>query len=217
MSSDDAPGRSLRPPLPAAPRPPKKKRKKPAMPRRRGLDLLVPRHDLPERSRDSLVAVAKLGKVWGVRGDITVRLYNPDSDLAWVADAVHLHGEACPLQWVSVKRWDDKGGKLVVQFEGFHNPQDAKALTHLEILVPVEDLTEPEDDELFVHELIGMQVQDEVRGDIGNIVQVLPIGPNDLWVVRGEGKGETMIPAVGQFVRSVDREARVVHVLYEEE
>jgi 16S rRNA processing protein RimM len=185
------------------------------VPHPRGLDLLVLREDLPERSVDSLVAVAKLGKAWGVRGELTVRLYNPDSDLAWAADAVHLRGEAFPLAWVSVQGWEDKAGKLLVKFEGVNTPHDAKALIHLEILVPAEDLSEADEDEVFVHELLGMAVIDEKRGDIGRIVNVLTIGPNDVWVVQGDT--ETMIPAVGQFVRSVDREARVVHVLYEEE
>ncbi len=200
------PGQALSPPLPRSDR---------GFPQPRGLDRLVLREDLPERSLDSLVAVAKLGKVWGVHGEITVRLYNEDSDLAWTADAVHLRGEAFPLAWVSVERWQDKSGKLLARFEGVHTPQDARALTHLEVLVPKEDLSEPEDGEVFVHELMGMRVVDAKRGDIGEIVNVLSIGPNDVWVVRG--RGETMIPAVAQFVQEVDREVRVVRVLYEEE
>ncbi len=200
------PGKAIRPPIVRHDRGPLKQR---------GLDRLVLRDDLPERSVDTLVAVGRIGKAWGVRGELTVRLYNPDSDLAWAADAVHLRGEAFPMAWVSVQRWEDKAGKLVVKFEGVHNPQDARDLIHLEILVPREDLGEPDEDEIFVHELMGMRVVDEKRGDIGAIAHVISIGPNDVWVVEGET--ETMIPAVGKFVRSVDREARVVHVLYEEE
>ena len=196
------------------PRPPAPKHDR-GTPPSGGLDRLVLREGLPERSPDSLVAVAKLGKAWGLHGEIVVRLYNEDSDLAWAADAVHLRGDDFWAPWVSVKRWKDRGGKLMVRFDGVHSPQDACALTHLEILVPREDLTAPEDDEVFVHELLGMRVLDERRGDIGEIVDVISIGPNDVWVVRGAT--ESMIPAVGKFVREVDREARVVRVLYEEE
>jgi 16S rRNA processing protein RimM len=212
----DLPGNALRPPFPRKPAPKKRPPKRNAgfaMPR--GLDCLVLREDLPARTVDSLVPVAKLGKTFGIRGEITVRLYNPDSDLAWAADAVHLRGEAFPMAWVSVQRWEDKGGKLLAKFEGVHNPQDARALTHLEVLVPTEDLSEPEDDELFVNELLGMRVIDEKRGDIGTIAQVLTIGPNDVWVVQGDV--ETMIPAVAQFVHDIDREARVARVFYEVE
>lgn len=204
-----------RPPAPGGAKGPPPSKSDPGPASQQGLSRLVLREGLPERSPESLVAVARLGKTWGLHGELAVRLYNEDSDLAWAADAVHLRGERFSAAWASVARWKDRGGRLMVRFEGINSPQAARALTHLEILVPREDLSAPETDEIFVHELLGMRVVDEKRGELGEIVDVISIGPNDVWVVRG--RTETMIPAVGQFVREVDREARVVRVLYEEE
>lgn len=181
----------------------------------RGLDRLVLCPKFDYYADDELIAVGKIGKTWGVRGHVTVRLHNADSELEWVADVIHLKGEGFPRAAVSVDDWQDKGGKLVARFEGIDNPQDARALTHLEVLAPFEDLPEAEEDEVYVHELVGMRVIDELRGDLGVIENVFFAGANDVWVVKGAE--ETLLPAIAQVVKSIDREAREVHVLFEME
>jgi|GEM_PF-1015473 len=200
-----APGKQLIPPL-------KKKPRKPPRPGPRGLDLLVVHGDRAV-DRDDLISVAKIGKAWGIRGDLVIRPHNPDSDYSWAADLLWLQGEAFPLACVGVHRWSDKGSKVVVQFDGIDNPQDARALTHLEIMVPRSDLPAPDENEIYVHELMGMVVVDEVRGELGVIIDVFTTAANDVWVIRGDE--EHMIPAVPSIVLEVDRDTRRIRVHYE--
>ncbi len=182
----------------------------------RGRDLLIILEDVAPLGRDELVPVGKLGKVWGVRGALTVRLYNADSDLEWAdADVQWLRGAGFKAAPVAVDRWQDKGGKLLITFENVTSPQDAKALTGLELLAPAAALPELEDpDEVYVHELHGMTVVDDVRGELGTLQAVFRTGANDVWVVR-DGKGETLIPAIKDVVLEIDREARRIRVHYE--
>ena len=116
---------------------------------------------------------------------------------------------------VEIDRWQTKGSLVLLRPVGITAPQLAKALTGFEILVPPDDLPEIEDeDEFYVHELMGMTVVDTERGELGTIREVFTAGANDVWVVRG-GPEEVLIPAVKQFVLEVDREARRVTVRYE--
>lgn len=176
----------------------------------RGPDLLVERHDVVF-DRTELVPVAKLGRPWGLHGAITVRLHNPNSEVSWAEDVVWLTGEAFPLQAVEVERWEDKGGKLLIRFGGVRSPEDARTLTHLELLVPGVWLPEPDEDEHYVTDLIGLRVVDEERGELGTIKDVFPTGGADVWVIQGP-PGETLIPAVKEFVKTVDHEAGLVTV-----
>jgi 16S rRNA processing protein RimM len=186
------------------------------IPRPRGRDLLVECPEEAFRGADELVAVATLGKAWGIRGDSTVRPHNPDSELSWIDDVVWLHGEGFPTRPVEVAAWQDKGGKLLARFEGIHTPQDASSLTHLQLLVPAEWLPEADQDEHYVHNLIGLQVVDEIRGPLGAIADVFATGAHDVWVVKGPA-GEELIPAVRQFVLEVNEEEGVIRVRYEVE
>lgn len=181
----------------------------------RGLDLLRIREDLSSRGKASLIRVARLGKTWGVHGHLIVRLDNPDSDQTWRDQVVWLQGEAWPMAPVEVDKWKAKGDRLLIRLAGITSPEDSKALTGLELWVPRESLPEPELDEHYVQDLLGMKVIDELRGELGHIAQVFPAGAADVWVVRSP-EGEHMIPAVSDFVISVDRDARVITVRYEE-
>ena len=182
-------------------------------------DRLSLRHDLtpPRDEWDQLVPVAKLGKTWGVHGDLTVRLYNSDSELAWAADVLCLRGDGFPLVAVEIDRWQSKGNAVLLRPVGIDSPEVAKALVGLEILVPPEDLPPTEgDDEFYVHELIGMVVVDTIRGELGTIRDVFSTGSNDVWIVRGP-QGEELIPFVSTVVHNVDREARTASVTFEVE
>lgn len=190
------------------------------MARRRGADAVARGLDrlrvVEDRAIEDPVAVAKLGRPWGVHGDIAVRVHNPDSDLAWTADHVALRGPGFPLAVVEGVTWSDKGHVLVARFEGIDSPEDAAALTHLEVLVPRAAIPAPEsDDEFLVHDLLGVEVVDDVQGSLGRITAVFPTGANDVWVVRDDAGRETLIPAVHTVVLSVDIAARRAVVHYE--
>ena len=172
-------------------------------------DLLPPREE-----RGRLVPVAKLGKTWGVRGHNTVRPYNADSELTWAADVMFVRGDGFPLAAVEVDEWKVKGNRILIQLVGIRTPELARQLVNLELLCDPDDLPPAEEDEIYVHELLGMAVIDTERGLLGTVKDVMSTGSNDVWVVRGKA-GETLIPAVKDFVLSIDREAREIQVRYE--
>jgi 16S rRNA processing protein RimM len=162
-----------------------------------------------------LVEVAILGKTWGVRGDITVRLHNLDSEMEWTRDQVWLEGPGLPQGAVEVADWQAKGSKVLVRFEGVDSPEDAQALVGCKVLVPAPWLGETQDGELFVRDLLGMEVTDVVKGHLGRVVDVFDAGEIDVWVVLGP-QGETLVPATRDFVLEVDREARRILCRYDE-
>jgi 16S rRNA processing protein RimM len=176
--------------------------------------LLCEREDLGFKSTEELVTVGRLGRPWGVRGAINLRLHEPDDALSWARDVVWLEGEAFPSCAVDVAQFYDKGSKVLIQFTGVNSPEDVSALTHLDVRVPRDWLPEPGEDEHFVQDLLGMEVIDEVRGTLGTIERVFTTGANDVWVVRGPG-GEELIPAIKEVVVAVDEAARTVRVRFE--
>jgi 16S rRNA processing protein RimM len=65
--------------------------------------------------------------------------------------------------------------------------------------------------EYFVHDVLGLAVREESGTDLGTIADVLRYPASDVYVVRGE-RGEILIPAVKEFVQSVDLPARTMTV-----
>ena len=56
-----------------------------------------------------------------------------------------------------------------------------------------------------------MSVVDEARGVLGEIVEVIVTGANDVWVVDGPF-GEVLLPVIDDVVLDVDEEARTAQV-----
>ena len=63
----------------------------------------------------------------------------------------------------------------------------------------------------FVHDVLGLAVREEGGGDLGTVADILRYPASDIYVVRGD-RGEILIPAVKEFVRSVDLGTRTMTV-----
>ncbi|PKQ17358.1 MAG: 16S rRNA processing protein RimM [Actinobacteria bacterium HGW-Actinobacteria-7] len=88
----------------------------------------------------------------------------------------------------------------------------AMSLVGREVLVRTDALPatwfeEAPEDELFD----GFSVWDEIHGDLGEIVETIFTGANDVWVLAGP-LGEILIPVIDQVVLDIDEEAGSIKV-----
>ena len=77
--------------------------------------------------------------------------------------------------------------------------------------MPRERLPEPEDDEVYVHDLIGLAVHLADGSCLGEIVDVVDYGAGALIDVRIEGRRDTvLIPFADQYVLAAEEDRIVV-------
>ena len=80
------------------------------------------------------------------------------------------------------------------------------------LMVPVEELSAPDEGEVFAHELVGMQLIDADAGTpIGEVVEFYEL-PQGLLIEFKSASGLASLPFVEEFVDAVDRDARTIHV-----
>ncbi len=60
------------------------------------------------------------------------------------------------------------------------------------------------DDEFFLHDLVGLAVEDEAGVPRGTVVEVMDLPMHRVLVVRGGDGTDTLVPDVPAFVASVD-------------
>jgi 16S rRNA processing protein RimM len=87
----------------------------------------------------------------------------------------------------------------LVKLSGFDDLDASRAICGCELLAQEADLPEgwdaaPQDDDF-----IGRAVEDQQRGALGTIVEVIFTGANDVWVVQGPF-GEILIPVIDDVV-----------------
>jgi 16S rRNA processing protein RimM len=100
------------------------------------------------------------------------------------------------------------GNTLLVKLQGVSDRDAANAFKGKQVSVPREQLPEPEENEYYWSDLIGLAVTNQQQEALGVIVDVFETGANDVLVVKQEIAGqrsrERLIPFISQVVLEVD-------------
>lgn len=150
--------------------------------------------------RERWVELGVIGKPHGVRGEVRLFLHNPQSELLSHCQALLLRQphDAAPVPYALLSMREAGGGMRIVAFADIADRDAAEALKGAVVVVARDDLPPPEDDEFYVHDLIGMAVWcDGVR--IGEIISSRP--QSDVEIVTVETEAYTVeIPLVDVYV-----------------
>jgi 16S rRNA processing protein RimM len=159
---------------------------------------------------DELVLLGKVTAPHGVRGYLRVFLFSGNADTLLSADAVVLKGTGGEKVY---KLSDTKvhGKKVLVMFEGFDDINLVLPLVGQEIYVPKAQLPVLEEGEYYWHDLLGMKVYSVEDELLGELVEVVATGSNDVFVVRTTD-GELFIPATEEVVKNLDFSRGIMRV-----
>ncbi len=160
------------------------------------------------------LVVGRISRPHGVRGELAVEVRTDDPELRLTAGAVLSTDPAAagPLT-IATTRWHS--GRLLVQFEGLKDRNEADQLRGVLLVVDsaeLEDVADP--DEFRDHQLIGLAVLTMDGEQVGEVTDVLHYG-QDILVVAGHGEragAEIMIPFVTAMVPEVNVAAGLVRI-----
>lgn len=115
-----------------------------------------------------------------------------------------------PVEIVSVR---PVGAELLIRLSDVVDRTQAETQAGARILVDRSLFPEPEPDEYYHFELIGMTALDEQGNTLGRLDEIIELPGADVYVIRGGERGELMVPAIGAFVGPIDRQSRRFTVL----
>jgi 16S rRNA processing protein RimM len=162
--------------------------------------------------------VGRVRRAHGIRGELVVEpLTDEPAEVFAPGRLVTLGSRAgdplVPRRHLQVIRSSPFKGGLIVAFEGLADRSTAEVLREHTLLVPESEITPPGEGEVFLHDLVGMQVV-HVNGDaIGRVIEVFEM-PQGLIieVQRNVGGGSVMLPFDEHTVTELDQEQRVIRV-----
>lgn len=104
---------------------------------------------------------------------------------------------------------------VILKFKGWERIEDAQPYLKKPLLVTREHAVKLKKNEYFIADLVGMEVFDEDEQRLGELINVIQTGANDVYEVSREGEKSLLIPAIRQCILSVDVEGRrmSVHLL----
>jgi 16S rRNA processing protein RimM len=171
----------------------------------------------PEPVDVSLIALAKIGRPYGLAGAMHVYPFSDDAVTLKRAKSVTIRARTYPVKNIRVH-----GDALVMMIDGIDSPESAQTLTNAEILVARDALPPLPKGEYYWIDLVGLRC---TNGDrvFGDIVEVFGAGAHPILRVRptvtdeklADKTPDELIPFVDAIIRSVDLEARCVDVDWE--
>ena len=139
----------------------------------------------------------------GIKGEMKVLPWVDDPEVLCEFDRVRIDGKEYSIEDCRIQKTCN-----LLKLEGIDTMEAAQAMRGKTVQLYREDI---DGEVIFAAELIGVEVF--CNGELlGKIKDVLDYPGNSVYVVKGPGKCEYMIPAVNEFILSTDLEKNEMQV-----
>lgn len=150
----------------------------------------------------------------GLRGEVKVRPETDDPKRLEALDHVLLgHDPTDAVSYRVTGVWYQamaSGTAVVLTLEGVSTRTQAEELKGQPVWVTEDALPPLADDEVFLSDLVGLEVWDGTERRAGIVTDVLDLPAQPVLVVRRESGDEVLVPFVHDLVASVDSERIVI-------
>lgn len=150
------------------------------------------------------MAVGRIVKPHGIRGEVAVDILTDFPGRFALLEEVYL-GEDNPRP-VPLKGVRFHKGRALLTLGGYDDRTAVEALRGEMVMVPVDEAMPLEPDQYYQEDLIGLEVWTVDDEYLGDVVDILETGANDVFIVDSEEHGEVLLPAIEQVVQWIDLE-----------
>jgi 16S rRNA processing protein RimM len=163
----------------------------------------------PER-----IVVGKIVKPHGTQGEVVVEVFSDAPERFAPRARLEAGDPTGERTTLIVRKARHDRGRLLVTFAKIAGRDAAASLRGKLLSIPGAKAAPPAEGTYYPWQLEGLEAVDEEGRRLGRLVRVVERAGNDVWVID-TGDGEAMVPAVEEFIRSVDLDAGriVIHVI----
>lgn len=151
-----------------------------------------------------LVAVGRVVKTQGRHGEVAIEPMTDDLDRFSALERVFVAGRDGEAVALGIESARIHKGRPVLKLSGVTDITGAKDLCGKEIRIPEEEVARLPEGSFHHFEIVGLNVVDRTRGDLGVVERILETGGTDVLVVRSAAGEETLVPLCQEIVTKVD-------------
>ena len=155
------------------------------------------------------LTVGFLRRPHGLQGEIIMDLHTDFPERMKRGRKLFVGEAHQPLTLTSVRPHQNG---LLVKFKGIETPDEAGKLRNTWVYIQAKDAPALPQGQIYQHELLGFQVVDEEGNPLGELVEIIETGANDVYVVRSEAGKEILLPAIPAVILDMDAGRRFMKV-----
>jgi 16S rRNA processing protein RimM len=157
------------------------------------------------------LAVGTVVRPHGLRGELLINSLTDFPEHLASVEVVYLGDRAEPHPLARVRR---QRGKFIIQLGDCPDREAAEKYRGQVVQIKAEAAAPLPPGMYYHHQVIGLAAYTEDGEHLGELVEVLETGANDVYVIRGE-QGELLLPVIPSVIRGIDIDTRrlTVHLL----
>jgi 16S rRNA processing protein RimM len=165
---------------------------------------------VPKQNETEWATIGKVVALFGVRGELKVRLLTDIPNRFAELDAVHVGPNHTRHLIQRIRPY--KGEMIVLKLEGIDDANAAEPLRNQDLQIPLSELAKLPPDSYYQHDILGLRVFTLDRRDLGKIVDILITGSNDVYVVKTPDGSQVLIPAIRHVIKEVDLNRHAMYI-----
>ena len=155
----------------------------------------------PLHEKSSYVITGRVIKPYGVLGWVKVESFSSNPRRFQPGNAFILEGRE-EGERLLLEQARQNPGVLLAKFQGVDSREEAEKIAKRLLMVTPRDVGEAAEGEVWEHQLLGMKVRTCEGNYLGEVIEVLETGANDVLVVQGDR--ECLIPMTREVVKEID-------------
>ena len=165
---------------------------------------------MPEQSNTEWATIGKVVALFGLGGELKVRLLTDIPNRFAELDAVHVGDSHARHLIEGVRPY--KGDMILLKLKGFNDATSAEKLRGVDLYIPLSKLAQLPPDSYYQHDIIGLRVFTLDGKQLGTIVDILVTGSNDVYVVNMLNGNQQLIPAIKDVIKQIDLIRHTMHI-----
>lgn len=155
------------------------------------------------------IAVGVIRKAHGIRGEASIEPWTDSVDRFDDLESVTLVSpDERETREATVESVRIHAGRALVKFAGIDAPEDVQLLHNWTVEIPEEDARELEEDEYFLHDLVGLTLIDGEGRTRGTVTEAYEGGGGILLNVKRPDGREFELPFAADLCTEIDLEAK---------
>ncbi|MBV8518913.1 MAG: 16S rRNA processing protein RimM [Acidobacteria bacterium] len=158
------------------------------------------------------IALGIIRKAHGVRGEASVEAWSDSPERFTEVSAVTLVSpDESSTRDAAIESVRIHAGRALVKFGGLDSPEEVQLLQNWTVEVPASEARKLDEDEYFLHDLIGLTLMDDLGVARGKVIEIEETGGGVLLVIEGP-RGRFDVPFAADICTKFDLEARTIVV-----
>ena len=145
----------------------------------------------------------------GLRGEIIMDLHTDFPERMKRGRKLFVGADYKPLTLEGVR---EHGKGVLVKFKDIETSEDAGQYRNQWVFIKTKDAPPLPEGQIYQYELIGFKVVDESDNPLGELVEILETGANDVYIVRDDSGKEILLPNIPSVILDLDAGRRLIRV-----